>query len=490
MQAASSSQSKRVVLVTGANGGTGRRVVRDLLREGGYVVRAMTRTRERLEEAMGRVGVNLEEEEKQGRVEVVVSDLYNVRDEMFEDLVAVVSCTGVNVGPRDDPDRSKYFQGIKFYEPEVLDDSAQNVEYVGVRRLMDGVKKWWGGFRTGGVDVLKFDDEEEVRRVWGALDDVVMGGVSSSYAKASGDGELLFGGEVRTENSGGFCSVRSVNFERPLDLSGFEGLRLKVRGDGKRFKLIVRCENRWDGVAQCFSFVTKKEGWTIVEAPFDEFRGVFRAKTVEGEKLDAGKIFAFQLMLSKFEYDGDLNPEFAAGKFELRVASIEAYKAGEEVMVPRVVFMGSAGVTRVLRLEEFDVEKQPPAVRMNDMLGRILEWKLAGEDVVRRSGVPYTIVRPCALTEKEAVGIEKLKFEQGDRMTGQVPREDVAKLLVEALKKKDLVDKTVEVGCVGEGGKVEGRAEERMRMLKVDAEETERGYASFPYVPAEEAVKS
>lgn len=490
MQPASPGTRKNVVLVTGANGGTGRRVVRDLLREGGYTVRALTRSRERLEAAMMKMGLDLGQEEKEGKIQVFVSDLYNVRDEMFEDLVAVVSCTGVNVGPRDDPDRGKYFQGVKFYAPEILDDSPRNVEYVGVARLMEGVKKWWDTFELGGVDVIKFDDVEEVRRVWGALDDVVMGGVSDSFARASASGELVFGGQVRTENSGGFCSIRTVNFERALDLSEFTGLRLRVRGDGKRYKLIVRCEDRWDGVAQCFSFSTNKEGWTVVEAPFDEFRAVFRAKTVEGKKLDAGNVVAFQLMLSKFEYDGDLNPEFEAGKFELRVASMTAYKKGEEVVVPRVVFVGSAGVTRVLRLEEFDLEKQPPAVRMNDMLGRILEWKLAGEDVVRRSGVPYTIVRPCALTEKEAVGVEKLKLEQGDRMTGQVSREDVAPLLVKALKNKSLVNKTVELASVGEGVMVKGKMEERLQKLKVDNEEKERGYASFPFVPAEEAVKS
>lgn len=453
-------------------------------------MRTLTRSRERLEEAMGKMGVDLGKEEKDGRVEVFVSDLYNIRDEMFDNVVAVVSCTGVNVGPRDDPDRSKYFQGVKFYEPQVLDDSPRNVEFVGVQRLMEGMKKWWEALEMGGVDVIKFDDVEEVRRVWGALDDVVMGGVSDSFARASERGELVFGGQVRTENSGGFCSIRTVNFERSLDLSGFKGLRLRVRGDGKRYKLIVRCEERWDGVAHCFSFVTNKEGWTVVEAPFDEFRAVFRAKTVQGEKLNPGNVVAFQLMLSKFEYDGDLNPEFEAGRFELRVSSMMAYKEGEEVVIPRLVLVGSAGVTRVLRLNEFDLEKQPPAVRMNDMLGRILEWKLAGEDVIRRSGVPYTIFRPCALTEKEAVGVERLKFEQGDRMTGQVSREDLAPLLVKALKNKNLVNKTVEVASAGEGVMVKGKLEERIRKLKADDEEKERGYAAFPYVPAEEAVKS
>lgn len=38
-----------------------------------------------------------------------------------------------------------------------------------------------------------------------------------------------------------------------------------------------------------------------------------------------------------------------------------------------------------------------------------------GEDLVRESGIPYTIVRPCALTEEPA-GAD-LIFDQGDNIT-------------------------------------------------------------------------
>lgn len=40
---------------------------------------------------------------------------------------------------------------------------------------------------------------------------------------------------------------------------------------------------------------------------------------------------------------------------------------------------------------------------------------LQGEDLIRESGIPYTIVRPCALTEEPA-GAD-LIFEQGDNIT-------------------------------------------------------------------------
>lgn len=41
-----------------------------------------------------------------------------------------------------------------------------------------------------------------------------------------------------------------------------------------------------------------------------------------------------------------------------------------------------------------------------------------GEDLVRESGIPYTIVRPCALTEEPA-GAD-LIFDQGDNITVRI----------------------------------------------------------------------
>jgi hypothetical protein len=56
--------------------------------------------------------------------------------------------------------------------------------------------------------------------------------------------------------------------------------------------------------------------------------------------------------------------------------------------------------------------QEPPAVKLNDALGGLLTWKLAGEDAVRGSGVPAVVVRPCALTE-EPRGMP-LQIDQGD----------------------------------------------------------------------------
>jgi hypothetical protein len=172
----------------------------------------------------------------------------------------------------------------------------------------------------------------DLKDIWGALDDVVMGGVSQSTMRLA-DGVAYFSGIVSTANSGGFASVRTRNLEPPLDLSRYEGAELRVKGDGNRYKFMLRSETRWDGVAHCFSFDTVADQWSRVQIPFADLIPVFRARTVADSPVDPGHVVAWQLMLSKFEYDGALNPHFEPGFFQLQVESIQVYRHGLPVIV-------------------------------------------------------------------------------------------------------------------------------------------------------------
>jgi Complex I intermediate-associated protein 30 (CIA30) len=162
--------------------------------------------------------------------------------------------------------------------------------------------------------------------IWGAVDDVVMGGVSASSIRLE-DGKALFSGNVSTDNSGGFASVRTRNVDPPIDLANYDGIELRVRGDGKRYKFMLRTSTQWDGIAYCYSFDTVMNDWLDVRIPFSKFVPISRARTVSNaEPLATKHICALQLMLSKFEYDGALNPKFNSGFFELQVQSIGAYR--------------------------------------------------------------------------------------------------------------------------------------------------------------------
>ena len=184
-------------------------------------------------------------------------------------------------------------------------------------------------FNASAVSPILFDFRNrqlDLREIWGSVDDVVMGGVSESQISAASDA-AIFSGVVSTENSGGFASVRTRNFSPPLDLSSYAGIDLRVKGDGQRYKFLIRTTQSWDGLAYSYAFDTQPQQWLTVRIPFQELNPVFRAKTVsDAPPFRIEQVVSFQLMLSKFEYDGALNPSFQPGTFQLQVETIAAYR--------------------------------------------------------------------------------------------------------------------------------------------------------------------
>jgi uncharacterized protein YbjT (DUF2867 family) len=420
------------ILVAGATGGVGKRVVKTLLNNH-YQVKVLVQDTKKAEAIFG---------EKVTIYQGDITDPHTLKGEMMENVTAVVCCTGVKVQPAegDTPDRAKYYQGVKFYPPQVV-GSPEKVEYEGIKNLVNLASETFKSSQNDSRRVI-FDFQNpsgEIRDLWGALDDIVMGGISESQITLAPQ-KAVFSGNVSTANSGGFVSVRTRNFSPPLDLSGYEGIHLRVQGDGKRYKFIMRCEGKWDGLSYCYSFDTLANCWTTVVIPFKDLIPVFRAKTVPtAGKFDPKAVYSIQLMLSKFEYDGALNPRFSAGIFALEIESIKAYGG---LPKPQFIMISSAGVTRPGK-PGIDLEKEPPAVRMNDQLGGILTWKLKGENSLKESGLNYTIIRPCALTENPPQ--KPLILEQGDNITGQVSRDAIAELCVKALENPQATNKIFEV---------------------------------------------
>jgi hypothetical protein len=87
----------------------------------------------------------------------------------------------------------------------------------------------------------------------------------------------------------------------------------------------------------------QKDEWATLDLPFEDFKPVFRARTDHNAApFDPSRVHSLQIMLSKFEYDGELNPNFRPGPFELPISSIEAYLP--HATAPRFVHVSSAGV--------------------------------------------------------------------------------------------------------------------------------------------------
>lgn len=148
-------------------------------------------------------------------------------------------------------------------------------------------------------------------RPWPAINDGVMGGVSSGVMTVE-EGFVAFRGRVSFENNGGFASLRSE--VRVHDLSGFQGLQLKVRGDGKTYGLRVRTVDSWRATSYQAELTPPAGSWCEIGIPFDSFVPVFRGRVVaDHPALDPGAIRTFGLMIARQE-----------GPFRLDVAWIKA----------------------------------------------------------------------------------------------------------------------------------------------------------------------
>jgi len=143
---------------------------------------------------------------------------------------------------------------------------------------------------------------------WHAINDGVMGGVSSGRMVQTPEG-LRFEGELSLENNGGFASVRRAI---ELDLATATGVRLVVRGDGRTYQFRLRQDDRFDGIAWRAEF-TAGSGWQTVDLSFDEFIPVFRGRQVP----DAGPVAPATIQQAGF-----MLADRAPGPFVLEIQSI------------------------------------------------------------------------------------------------------------------------------------------------------------------------
>ena len=134
---------------------------------------------------------------------------------------------------------------------------------------------------------------------WSAVDDRVMGGVSRSRLRHDPLGHAVFEGTVSLQNNGGFASVRSAVLPRP-PAAGIRRYLLDVLDDGKRYKLTLRMDDAFDGIAYQAVFAPPAGLWTTVELPLQAFAASFRGRGVpEAPPLDPGRVRQVGLMIAE-----------------------------------------------------------------------------------------------------------------------------------------------------------------------------------------------
>jgi monofunctional biosynthetic peptidoglycan transglycosylase len=163
------------------------------------------------------------------------------------------------------------------------------------------------------------DFEPTDTRQWYVINDGVMGGVSRSDIEGTGRGTGIFSGVLSLENNGGFASVRAV--VGPRDLSAHDGLQLRVKGDGRRYQLRLRVNDRFDGVAYRSHFNTVQDEWIEVTLPFADFQPTFRGRVLPDQPpLDTRRIAQLTFMLA------DKQP----GPFQLEIDHVKTWRAPRE----------------------------------------------------------------------------------------------------------------------------------------------------------------
>ena len=173
-------------------------------------------------------------------------------------------------------------------------------------------------FSSQSIENLEFPIEPLMAKEWKFQSDQVMGGVSQGDASLVQDGDMFFfrlTGDVSTRNNGGFVQFRSKVslFNKPemfqlihnADKGGqeLEGVRLKVRGNGERYHVMIRTYSTWSPSDYYYHTFDTSPDWQQVDLPFSEFR---RSKSGEMD-LGADQMRDFAVVAYGRDFKSDVS---------------------------------------------------------------------------------------------------------------------------------------------------------------------------------------
>ena len=162
--------------------------------------------------------------------------------------------------------------------------------------------------------LIYFDIQGESMR-WDSLGDQVMGGQSDGQLVKSDGGVGHFQGTVRLHNGGGFASVKA-DLPEAFDASGWTGIELLARGDGRTYKVGLRNSTDRRSIVYQHAFTPDTENWSRIRLPFSDFIPTWRGKTVaNAEPLITSQLASVSLFVSGRQ----------AGEFELRMQNWAMY---------------------------------------------------------------------------------------------------------------------------------------------------------------------
>lgn len=179
----------------------------------------------------------------------------------------------------------------------------------------EAMKPWaWRG-----QTLTEFAPGETNDLQWQIVNDGVMGGLSKGKTETSDKGVMNFSGNLSLENNGGFSMTRTgkTNFNLSNDL----GILLRVKGDGRKYRMRLDSDSTYRGMPVSFSgtFATEKGKWQQVKIPFSEFKGGWRGRDLPDKQFNPAVICRVGILL------GDKK----SGPFSLDIDYIRTYGKGQ-----------------------------------------------------------------------------------------------------------------------------------------------------------------
>ena len=159
---------------------------------------------------------------------------------------------------------------------------------------------------------------------WYRVNDVVMGGHSTSTIRRLADGGLNFSGVISTRD-GGFASCSTI--EQPLHFpANLAAFNVSVTGNGELYKLTFKTSDSiWEPIWQAdlprASLVKGVRHNFLL--PLSSFKANRMGSPVSESRLLASEIVSIGLNLALIDENGDPNPHFESGPFELLVHRID-----------------------------------------------------------------------------------------------------------------------------------------------------------------------
>jgi hypothetical protein len=190
---------------------------------------------------------------------------------------------------------------------------------------IQGTRQYWSDCKAATLEPPGVQCSSWTKKaVWFRVNDLIMGGKSTSQLDADGAGRLVFSGEINTDG-GGFASMRTGEDCHVVVPQGATAVRVVVEGDGQMWKVNLGLSHSLMDSKPTWThdFLTTKGGKQTHTLPINAFTAQTRGRKVEGVVLDLDEVVYVGLILSLVDQEGRANTHFGAGPFRLTLHELE-----------------------------------------------------------------------------------------------------------------------------------------------------------------------